>query len=101
MAQVGRKLITAALTVAGIATAGAVSGCGATRAVSGAVDPVAQAATTTAHASGYRMSATIDAVGPAGTVHGTMAGAFDTSRHAGLQPRARSVRAGRTDHAEQ
>jgi hypothetical protein len=61
----------------------AISGCGATHAISGAVDPVAQAATTTAHAPGYRMSATIDATGPTGAVHGTMAGVFDTARHTG------------------
>ena len=57
----GRKLITVALTVAGIATAAALSGCGATHTISGAVDPVAQAATTTGHAPGYRLAMTIDA----------------------------------------
>ena len=91
MAPVGRKLITAALTVASIAVATAISGCGATRAVSGAVDPVAQAATTTAQASGYRMSATIDAIGPTGTVHGTMTGVFDAARHTGAFTQRESV----------
>lgn len=77
----GRKLITAALTVAGIATAAALSGCGATHAISGAVDPVAQAATTTGHAPGYHLSMTIDATGSSGTVHGTMSGVVDTANH--------------------
>jgi hypothetical protein len=61
----------------------ALSGCGATRTVSGVVDPVAQAATSTAHTSGYRLSATIVASGASATVHGTMAGVFDTVRREG------------------
>ena len=71
--------------VATVAIAGAValSGCGATRDVSNVVDPVAQAATTTAHTPGYRLSATIVASGPSATVHGTMAGVIDSVRRAG------------------
>jgi hypothetical protein len=88
---VGRKLITAALTVAGIATTAALSGCGATHAIGGAVDPVAQAATVTGHAPGYRMSATIDATGATGTVHGTMTGVFDTAHHTGAFTQHESV----------
>jgi hypothetical protein len=61
----------------------ATSGCGASNAISGAVDPVAQAATTTAHAPGYRLSATIVASGPASTVHGTMTGVIDSARRTG------------------
>ncbi len=68
---------------AAVVAATALAGCGATRAISGAVDPVAQAATTTSHAAGYHMSATIDATGAGATVHGTMAGVMDTMRHTG------------------
>jgi hypothetical protein len=88
---VGRKLITAALAVAGIATAGALSGCGATHAISGAVDPVAQAATTTGHAPGYRLSMTIDATGSTGTVHGTASGVVDTVNHTAALTQHESV----------
>jgi hypothetical protein len=80
---VARKLITAAVTVAGIAGAALISGCGATRAISGEIDPVAQAATTTSHTPGYRMSVTIDATGAGTAVHGTMAGVIDTVRRTG------------------
>jgi hypothetical protein len=80
---VSRKLITVALALAGTAMAIASSGCGATRAISGAVDPVAQAATTTAHAPGYRMSVTTVATTAGSTVHGTMTGVIDTVRHTG------------------
>ncbi|HET6866169.1 MAG TPA: hypothetical protein VFH80_09605 [Solirubrobacteraceae bacterium] len=86
-----RKLITVALTLASGAMAIAISGCGASNAISGAVDPVAQAATTTAHASGYRMSATIDATGAGTTVHGTMTGVFDTAHHLGAFTQHESV----------
>ncbi len=83
VAAVSRKLITAAVTAAGIAGTVLISGCGATHAISAAVDPVAQAATTTSHAAGYRLAATIDATGSTGTVHGTMAGVIDTAQHTG------------------
>ena len=54
------RCTTAMVAAAAIAGATAISGCGATRAISGGeVDPVAQAATTTAHARGYRLSTTI------------------------------------------
>ena len=66
-----------------LAAAVALSGCGATHAISGAVDPVAQAATTTSHAPGYRLSATIDATGATTTVHGTLAGAFNSAQRTG------------------
>ena len=88
---VSRKLITAAVTAAAIAGAAVLSGCGATRAISGAVDPVAQAATTTSHAPGYRLSATIDATGAGTTVQGTLAGVFDTVRHTGALTQRESV----------
>jgi hypothetical protein len=88
---VGRTLITAAVTAAGIALAAALCGCGATHAISGAVDPVAQAATTTAHAPGYRLSAIIDATGATGAVHGTMAGVVDTADHTGAFTQVESV----------
>jgi hypothetical protein len=71
------------VTAAAIAGAVLISGCGATRAISGEVDPVAQAATITSHSAGYRLSATIDATGATGTVHGTMAGVIDTAQHTG------------------
>jgi len=61
----------------------AISGCGATKAISGAVDPVAQAATTTAHTPGYRMSVTTVATTAGTTVRGTMTGVIDTVRHTG------------------
>jgi hypothetical protein len=73
----------AAVALASSATGIAISGCGAANTISGAVDPVAQAATTTAHAPGYRMSATIDAAGGGTTVHGTMDGVIDSTRHTG------------------
>ncbi|HJS94876.1 MAG TPA: hypothetical protein VJ741_11460 [Solirubrobacteraceae bacterium] len=78
-----RKLITAALTLASIALAAAVTGCGATKAISGAVDPVAQAATRTAQAPGYRMSVSTVATTAGTTVRGTMTGVIDTARHTG------------------
>ncbi len=78
-----RKLATAAVTFATIAMVVALSGCGATKAISGAVDLVAQAATTTAHAPGYRMSVTTVATTAGTTVHGTMTGVIDTVRHTG------------------
>lgn len=86
-----RRLTTAAVVAAAIAGGVAVSGCGATHAISGAVDPVARAATVTAHASGYRMSATIDATAAGTTVHGTMAGVFDTAHHTGAFTQRESV----------
>lgn len=86
-----RKLATAAVTLATIAMLVTLSGCGATRAISGAVDPVAQAATTTSHAPGYRLSATIDATGATGTVHGTMAGVMNTVQHTGAFTQRESV----------
>jgi hypothetical protein len=73
----------AATALASAATAIALSGCGATREVSNVVDPVAQAATMTAHTPGYRLSATIVASGPSATVHGTMAGVIDSVRREG------------------
>lgn len=78
-----------ALASAGAAIA--LSGCGATKAISGAVDPVAQAATTTAHAPGYRMSATIDATAAGTAVHGTMAGVYDSAQHLGAFTQRESV----------
>ncbi len=66
-----------------IAMAVALSGCGATKAISGAVDPVAQAAVTTSHAAGYRMSVTTEATGAGTTVRGIMTGAIDTATHTG------------------
>jgi hypothetical protein len=83
VAAVSRKLITAAVVLTSAFIAIALSGCGATRAISGAVDPVAQAATTTSHAAGYRLSATIAATGSTGTVHGTMVGVIDSAQHTG------------------
>jgi hypothetical protein len=80
---VSRKLITAAVVLASMVMATALSGCGATKAISGAVDPVAQAATTTSHAPGYRMSVTTVATTAGTTVHGTMTGVIDTVRHTG------------------
>ena len=71
------------VVAAAIAGAAAISGCGATSAISGEVDPVAQAATTTAHARGYHLSTTIVATGPATTVHGTMTGVIDSARRTG------------------
>jgi hypothetical protein len=85
----------AATAAAAIGVAVAVSGCGATSAISGEVDPVAKAATTTAHAPGYRMSATIDATSGGATVHATMAGVFDTAHHTGAFTQRESV-AGQT-----
>ena len=62
----------------------ALSGCGATKAISGAVDPVAQAATTTAHTPGYRMSVTtLATTGGGATVRGKMTGVIDTANHTG------------------
>lgn len=88
-----RKLITAAVALASMAMALAIalSGCGATKAISGAVDPVAQAATTTAHAPGYRMSATIDATAAGTAVHGTMEGVYDSAQHLGAFTQRESV----------
>jgi hypothetical protein len=80
---VSRKLITAALTLASIAATAAITGCGATKAISGAVDPVAQAATRTSHAPGYRMSVSTVATTAGTTVRGTMTGVIDTARHTG------------------
>jgi hypothetical protein len=80
---VSRKLITAATTLASGAMAIAIGGCGATKAISGAVDPVARAATTTAHVPGYRMSVSLEASGASATVHGTMSGVIDSARHMG------------------
>jgi hypothetical protein len=81
-----------AATVAATAAAAiALSGCGATRAISGAVDPVAQAATTTAHAPGYRVSATIVATTAGATVHATMAGVIDSAQHTGAFTQHESV----------
>jgi hypothetical protein len=80
---VSRKLITAALTLAGIALAAVIAGCGATKAISGAVDPVAQAATRTSQAPGYRMSVSTIATTAGTTVRGTMNGVIDTVRHTG------------------
>jgi hypothetical protein len=88
---VSRKLVMAAVALAIVALAIALSGCGATSAISGAVDPVAQAATTTDHAAGYRLSATIDATGAGTTVHATMAGVFDTATHTGAFTQRESV----------
>jgi hypothetical protein len=59
------------------------SGCGAAHDVSSVADPVAQAATTTAHAPGYRMSVSTVATTAQTTVHGTMNGVIDTVRHTG------------------
>ncbi len=70
-------------TLVALAAAVALSGCGATKAISGAVDPVAQAATTTAHTPGYRMSVTTVATTAGATVRGTMTGVIDTVRHTG------------------
>jgi hypothetical protein len=81
----------AAATLVSGAMAIAISGCGATKAISGAVDPVAQAATTTAHAPGYRLSATIDATSPTESVHGTMTGVFDPAHHTGAFTQRESV----------
>lgn len=97
---VSRKLITAAMALASGALAIATSGCGATNAISGAVDPVAQAATTTAHAPGYRMSATIEATTTTGSLHGTMTGVFNTAQHTGAFTQVESV-AGRTISIEE
>lgn len=71
------------MALASGAIAIAISGCGATNAISGAVDPVAQAATTTAHTPGYRMSVTTVATTAGATVRGTMTGVIDTVRHTG------------------
>jgi hypothetical protein len=71
------------MALASGAMAIAISGCGATKAISGAVDPVAQAATTTAHTPGYRMSVTTVATTAGATVRGTMTGVIDTVRHTG------------------
>jgi hypothetical protein len=76
---VARTLIMAATTAAAIA----ISGCGATRAISSEVDPVARAADITAHTAGYRLIATIDTTSAATTVHGTMSGVVDTAQHTG------------------
>lgn len=84
-----RKLITAAVALAGGAIA--LSGCGATRAISGTVDPVARAATIAAQAPGYRLSATIDTSSAATSVHGTMSGVVDTTRHTGAFTMRESV----------
>jgi hypothetical protein len=79
------------MALASVAIAVALSGCGATKAISGAVDPVAQAATTTAHAPGYRMSATIDATAAGTAVHGTMVGVYDTAQRLGAFTQRESV----------
>lgn len=71
------------MALASGAMAIAISGCGATRDVSNVVDPVAQAATTTSHAPGYRMSVTTVATTAGTTVRGTMTGVIDTVRHTG------------------
>jgi hypothetical protein len=76
-------LTTAAVMAGAIAGAAAISGCGATRDIGNAVDPVAQAATTTAHVPGYRMSVTTVATTAGTTVRGTMTGVIDTVRHTG------------------
>jgi hypothetical protein len=73
----------AAVTLAIIAGAIALSGCGATRAISSEVDPVARAATISAHSAGYRLVATIDVGTQAAKVHGALSGVVDTAQHAG------------------
>lgn len=65
------------------AIAAALSGCGATHAISSEVDPVARAATVTSHTAGYRMAATIDVGTAAAAVHGTLSGVVDTTHHTG------------------
>ncbi len=71
------------MAAAAIAGTLAISGCGATQDVGNVVDPVAQAATTTAHTPGYRMSVTTDVSGAGTNVHGTMTGVVDSVRHTG------------------
>jgi hypothetical protein len=80
---VSGKLITVAVALASVAMAIALSGCGATKAISEAVDPVARAATTTSHTAGYRMSVSTVATTAGTTVRGTMTGVIDTARHTG------------------
>jgi hypothetical protein len=80
---VSRKLITAAVTVSAIVGAVALGGCGATKTIGSAVDPVARAAEVTSHSPGYRLSGTITVSGAAATVHGTMSGVIDTADHTG------------------
>lgn len=79
------------MTLAIIVGAIALNGCGASNAISGAVDPVAQAATTTAHSPGYRVSATIVATSAGTTVHATMAGVIDSAQHTGAFTQRESV----------
>ena len=83
MRAVSRKLITAAVTGLAIVAAIAISGCGATRSVSNAIDPVARAADVTVHAPGYHLTATIRVTSATANVNGTMSGVIDTVRRAG------------------
>ena len=70
------------IAVAGV-VAIAAGGCGATRSVSNAVDPVARAADITGQAPGYHLSATIRVTSAAANVTGTMSGVIDTVDHTG------------------
>ena len=78
-----RKLITAAVTVSAIAGTVGLGGCGATKTISGTIDPVARAAELTSQSPGYRLSGTINVTSGSTTVHGTMSGVIDTAHRAG------------------
>lgn len=81
----------AALILMTTAIAVVASGCGATRAISGTVDPVAQAATVTSHAAGYRLTGTVDVANSMMSTQGTISGAFDTANHTGVLTAHESV----------
>ena len=68
-----------------------VTGCGASHAISQALDPVARAAEVTAKVPGYRMLATVEINTGATTAHGTMSGIFDRRARTGAITTAETV----------
>lgn len=81
----------ALLAGAAIATAGVISGCGASRTVSQALDPVARAADVTSKVEGYRIQATTNVATTAGSVQVTMSGIMNRTDRTGQMTAHESV----------
>jgi hypothetical protein len=79
--------------VAVVAVAGAtlISGCGATRTVSQAIDPVARAADVTSKVPGYKVTASMTVGTPSGQVQATLSGAIDRADRTGQMTARESV----------
>jgi hypothetical protein len=80
--------VVAALAVAGAAF---ISGCGASRTVSQALDPVARAADVTSKVQGYKISANMTVGTSAGQVQATLSGVMDRADRTGQMSARESI----------